>query len=226
MSEKEDSSSGVGDRIRTADAGKLDRCMRVMNIINALFLTTAGVLTFVFNNPPSLLQTLSSLYVIAFSQVLLCFETRFRCVDGIVKADCGFMFRWQGRLLFFLFVGTLAFGLDAIGIAAGAFTAANVIFNVYVLCTNKNYSNFVRKQQQDQRQRKKSTNEIITSVGTTVATTVIQQQLSEQSTPAEHRVDVGSPAWEKILDEESGSYYYYNPKTKETRWDVSDLQPS
>jgi len=169
----------------------------------------------------NLLLVLSSIYIIAFSAILCCFETHLSFIERIVYRDCGFMFRWQGRLIFFVFVGTLAFGIGDIGIAAGSFTLANVLFNTYVLCVSPNFSKYKNKQSEDARRqagsgKKPPVRDSVTSSGEThtTATTSAAEQ------PA--KADGGSPIWEKILDEESGSHYYYNNKTKETRWDVPE----
>jgi len=200
----------------------MDTCLRVFNIVNALFLAVAGVLTFVLITKPSVLLILSSIYIIAFSLILCCFETRFSFVERIVYRDCGFMFRWQGRLVFFIFVGTLAFGISIIGIAAGCFTVVNVIFNIYVLCVSPNYSKF--KAQQGEAARRNAAGSLamkqqVQTAAVNVGTAAVVASVTSEP-PA--KVDVGSPLWEKILDEESGTYYYYNSRTKETRWDVPE----
>jgi hypothetical protein len=43
------------------------------------------------------------------------------------------MFNWKGRILFFVFLATLCFGLNTAGIVIGAFTIVNMVFNVYVV---------------------------------------------------------------------------------------------
>jgi len=210
----------VSDKIRGTDASKLDMLLRVVNMLNAIFLATAGVLAFIME-ALNLLLILSAIYIIAFSAILCCFETQLGFIERIAYRDCGFMFRWQGRIIFFVFVGTLAFGISKIGIAAGCFTMANVIFNTYVLCVSPSYSKYKSRQAEDARRnaggggvQMKEMARGSTSGGTTGA--------AQPTSSASAVVDVGSPVWEKILDEESGSYYYYNNKTKETRWDAPE----
>jgi len=120
----------------------MSNIMRVINTLNAMLLGATGVLTFILLSPPTLPEILSSLYIIAFSLLLVCFEFHLKRFDQCVLTNFGFMFKWQGRLLFFLFMGTLCFGLGTMGIVTGSITLTVVIFNIYVICTNDNYKKY------------------------------------------------------------------------------------
>jgi len=221
--------------LRDANPTKLDRILRIANLLNAAFLCTAGILTFVPIPTINLLLILASLYVITFSCILCCFELHFGFIERIVYRDCGFMFRAYGRLLFFIFVGTLSFGLGVVGIAAGVYTIINVLFNLAVMHFSPTYKQF-RAQQMDEYNKNYSTvreawgsemKELKKTVVKKAATEIVNQQLESLNSGRggggrgkgrnnDYDTEGG---WERLLDEESGSYYYYNPQTKETRWD-------
>jgi len=123
---------------------KWSRILKVSNAINAIVLMLAGVAVFLLISSPSLIVILSALYVIFFSLLLFCFECHFQSFDSVILGNFGFMFKWQGRCLFFFFTGTLCFGLGTTGYIAGALTLGNVFFNIYVLVKHssvKNYTN-------------------------------------------------------------------------------------
>jgi len=220
--EKKPQEKTFNEKVKTADVPQLNRMMRLLNFLNASFLVTAGVLAFVLKvGGLSLPVILSAVYVIAFALLLICFETHFGFVERIVYRDCGFMFRWQGRCLFLIFTGTLAFGLGIIGIIAGACTVVNVIFNLYVLKTNRSYEQYLAKQGVEERVRSRSTDNLKKAVVTSAVNSAVTTASPSSGDSSAGSGGATAPAgWEKILDEESGTYYYYNNATKETRWDV------
>jgi len=244
---QKDQGFDVSEKIAKADASTIARWMKFLNIINALFLAASGVVSFI-GGASDLLRVLSALYVIAFGLLLFCFECHLTRFDAMVHRNFGFMFKWQGRLLFFLFTGTLAFGLGAVGIAAGCFTVAVIIFNIYVLRTNKGYSDQQNKEQQEMvtRVSNNKPNVPVTSANTvqparqdanpfttvdvnmgigghnvTVPVTVTADNLTSAASMAANHLN--NSDWEKIYDKGSGKYYYYNAKTQESRWELDNV---
>jgi WW domain len=139
------------------------------------------------------------------------------------------MFNAWGRVLFFIFCGTLAFGLDTIGIVAGCITGANMIFNWYVLSYHPTYGQFVKDENRARRERaEQGSNKEIAR----------KRELHEKrkaGSPTagagadvgadQVAVDVGSSAtlpagWEKLWDEASQRPYYHNHETNETSWEL------
>jgi len=123
----------------------LNRWMKALNVLDALFIATAGVLAFILNTPPSLLRVLSAIYVICFALLMLCFECHLRSMDEMIANNFGFMFKWYGRTIFFVFAGTLCFGLDTFGIVAGCVTAFTVLINVWATCVNPSYRDYMER---------------------------------------------------------------------------------
>jgi len=242
----------VSDRIGSASVPTLVRILKVCNFINAAFLCTSGILVFVLESL-TLLLVLSALYVITFSLLLLCFECHLKRFEKVVYKNFGFMFHWQGRCLFFFFIGTLAFGLGTWGIVAGSVTLANVLFNIYVLRNNEFYRQHVRDQTNEMRVRARSD---LTKPGATGApagaptapagpgappvynnnptNTLAGAALNAAAANPEAAVKVATVGisvagtavtaanaseWERFLDEDTGTYYYYNSRTQETRWE-------
>jgi len=251
MGDKKDGKS-INERFKEMDAPTLVRIMKGCNVFNALFLITSAVLVFVLYKL-TVPIVLSAIYVICFSWMLICFELRLKRFDKIVYKNFGFMFSWIGRLIFFFFTGTLAFGLGALGIAAGSITIINVLFNIYVLRTNTAYHASVNEEGSSARQAAadlptvaqmkaavelgsvavsvasdiqnsgaySSSSTAGSAYGSTPAPTTPTAAPMAASPSAVPSDGVKGPSgnWEKFLDEATGTHYYYNAKTKETRWE-------
>jgi len=138
-------------------APKLVWILRTVNFLNAVLLiiiagmklqTTAGI-----NQLP---LTLSCIYVIFFSFLLLCFECHCRAFNKVVYRNFGFMFHWIGRVVFLFVTGSLAFGFGTYGIIAACVTIVNIIFNVYVVQTNDFYKDKLEDDAVDMRNRAKT----------------------------------------------------------------------
>jgi len=214
------------NRVANASVPTLVWTLRIVNILNACLLCVAGVLVFVFDTLDVLL-VLSSLYIIAFSLLLLCFEIlQIRMFQLMIFRNFGFMFSPAGRILFFLFIGTLAFGIGTLGIVAGCVTAANVIFNTYVLCKNPYYKEHMAAEAYAMRSRAldgavKSGVPMQAVVTHTPAVAASSSSSGASLAPA--AIPPVSPAglgpdWKKFHDEASGTDYWYNETSKETRW--------
>jgi len=214
---------------RSASPTKLDRILRLTNFLNAAFLCVAGILTFTPVPSVKLLLILASIYVIAFSCLLCCFELHLGFIERVIYRDCGFMFRVYGRLLFFLFVGTLSFALGTVGIAAGCFTVLNILLNLAIMQFSPSYRQFREQQMAEYNKNYATIREawgaemqtLKKDVTKKVATEAINQTFNtgRNNNNTNHPLSADS-VWERIFDEESGGYYYYNTKTKETSWDA------
>jgi hypothetical protein len=234
----------VSEKIAKADASTIARWVKFLNIVNALFLAASGVVSFI-TTTVNLLSVLSALYVIGFGLLLFCFECHLSRFDSMVHRNFGFMFKWQGRALFFLFTGTLAFGLGPMGIAAGCLTVAIIIFNIYVLRTNKSYSDQTDKDQQEMvtRVQNNRPNAPVTSasavqpgsekdanpftvdvnmgIGGHNMTVPVSVSAADVTAAASRTANhLNNSDWEKIYDKGSGKYYFYNAKTQESRWEL------
>ena len=215
---------------------------KLTNVLNAAFLVVVGVLFFVLNpNKVDIPAAISACYVILFGMILLCFECHFSAIHRFMFSNFSFMFSWVGRLVFLVLAGTLAFGLTVIGIVGGSVTLANAVFNIIVLCTNPEYSREMRRKNAEWELEAigalsraagipgPSPAVSAMSTGNTGAKATApvasagagyQAPRVAPAVPGAAPAAAGLPSgWEKLLDESSGSYYYYNAGTGTTSWD-------
>jgi len=121
--------------------------IKIGNVANAILLCFVGVWAMITVNSDAdaLLTVLASAYVITFSLILFSWELKFECCNVCFLKNMGFMFNWAGRCLFFVFVGTLSFGLGLPGVIVGVFTFVNMCWNVFVVCVNPGYFEALRE---------------------------------------------------------------------------------
>ena len=71
--------------------------------------------------------------------MLFCFECRLKRMEEDVRRNFGFLYSYTGRTCFIVFIATICFGATAgddtgaLGIACGAITFINAIFNCFVI---------------------------------------------------------------------------------------------
>ena len=216
--------------VKSASVPALARCLKLINCLCAANLCAAGCLAFWFmtqdddqgNSQFSVPTMLSAIYVIVFSLLLLFFELHWKSLDKSMFLLFGFMFSWYGRSIFFFFVGTLAFALFIPGYVAGGFTILTVILNIYALCYNQGYKEFIQKQGGDAKlAAEKSVLQDVVHSSPSPATTANAPASSAatSSGPAKSAQNPSGADWEKFRDDETGSNYFYNHVTKETRWE-------
>lgn len=217
--------------LENCDVVVLERMSKAFNMINAALLIMAGVMAFL-ELEVTLLIFLSAIYVISLSTILFAFELQCSMMESVIFQDCGFMFNWFGRTMFLIFVGSLAFGLGDWGTLGGIVTVANVIWTFLVMAVHTDYKNYMKNKNSASALKagkrsleKAGDNKFLGDGGSGAAPQQQQQQptrapdapsLIEDNPASGNTMDGG---WERILDEDSGAYYYYNSRTKETRWD-------
>jgi len=182
------SSAPAAASAKDAPNPKLLLAVKICNILNAAMLVACGVVYFVLLTSPAPLQIITALYVIAFGIILFCFEMHLKAMDRVINRNFGFMFSWGGRTLFFLLVGTLCFGLGAMGIATGCVTGANLIFSGYVLCTQPHVSEQWAKEFDSYRERATAG----TSAGMPMASLSTAAASASVGAPASVSIDISS----------------------------------
>jgi len=207
-----------------ADVPGCAKWLRFTNIVNATLLSTIAILAPLLTNT-DFDTLLCAGYVFGFSQVLLCFETHFQCIQPMIYRDCGFMFTVVGRVLFFLFVGTLAFGLGDLGIIAGAFTVVNVCFNMYVLYAFPDFTERQKIRCEEERRKaaiQAQTNMAMGQLGAKAAQVGAldidangQVRINQNALA---KMAMADQAWTSYIDDNTGKTYYHNSITQETRW--------
>jgi len=203
------------------DPERLEYIMKIFNVGNAILLCFSGVWALLAFDL-DLLLVLASCYVIMFSCLLFFFEVRLEMCNLCFLKNFGFMFNAYGRLLFFIFIGTLAFGLGLPGIIIGSFTFANAAFNVLVICTHPRYFQHLKEKAEKE-------------VGAAVAMGAAQmearhsaenqndiERVGDQKSPAprsNRSAGGGNSDWIEKRDEHSGTSYWVNNTTGEQCWE-------
>jgi len=212
------SSSGGGnccESLKSADVNTVRLILKVANVINAMLLAATGIVTFLTQSL-DLLVVLSAIYVLAFSLALLFFELRLKICDSMIYRNFGFMFRWKGRCLFFVFIGTLTFGLGTMGIIAGIVTFVNMFFNAFIMLYHPKMSE-VETQEDSKRLENitidpKKTFEMVHAAAPVItAAAGVANSMNAKGTEGD---------WEKLYDSNTQQYYYHNHATGETRWEA------
>lgn len=115
------------------ESTKLLRILRVVNIIDGILIGLAGFMA-IFNlvtfQP---LLTILGIYTMVFGLMLLCFECRFSSVEEKIRGNFGFLFSFNGRAAFIMFIGFICFSLDKLGVVVGILTEINGLFNWIVI---------------------------------------------------------------------------------------------
>mmetsp|Transcript_10574 Transcript_10574/g.14662 ORF Transcript_10574/g.14662 Transcript_10574/m.14662 type:complete len:201 (-) Transcript_10574:394-996(-) len=187
----------------------------------------------------ALLVVLASAYVITFSLILFSWELKFECCNVCFLKNMGFMFNWAGRCLFFVFVGTLSFGLGLPGVIVGIFTFVNMCWNVFIICVNPGYFEALRVKArreleqavrtENARYHKDSIDPVVNNGAGDVAVDIRKE---EQKLPdAAHSAfgaagALGGAAiagaaaqWVQKTDGQSGATYWMNQVTGEQSWE-------
>lgn len=166
-----------------------------------------------------------------FGVLFLCFESQLKSINKVIIENFGFMFNWIGRALFFVFCGALCFMLNIFGIVVGSITIAVVIFNVFVMCKNPAYFEQIKQDNLRKQIEARGTDATVmgdinkgmelgkvavTIAKNPVAQAVVSASMTPQPPPGNELDE--DPNWEKLKDEGSGQYYYYNKNTQETKW--------
>jgi len=106
--------------------------MRVSNLVASIMLITFCVLSFIPPVNPS--SIVICCYLICFGCLLCCFEMRIRQVSTLISKNLGFMFSWQSRCLFLIFVAILCLAVGTILLyIGGGIMLVIALFNAYVL---------------------------------------------------------------------------------------------
>eukprot|EP00467_Chlorarachnion_reptans_P009855 CAMPEP_0114530876 /NCGR_PEP_ID=MMETSP0109-20121206/25707_1 /TAXON_ID=29199 /ORGANISM="Chlorarachnion reptans, Strain CCCM449" /LENGTH=233 /DNA_ID=CAMNT_0001713585 /DNA_START=37 /DNA_END=738 /DNA_ORIENTATION=- len=217
--------AGCCNYMKSLDPKTLGYIMKIFNVINAGLLAFSGIWVFISMNL-NVLLILASLYVILFGMILLMFELKLEVCNVFFAKNMGFMFNWRGRLLFFIFVGTLAFGLGLPGLIIGIFTFFNAAWNVAVVCIHPTYFDSLREQAEKEMREAMAAE--AARLGTRYAADVAKNEGKnhfevdlENKVPEPKTDNAGSlPAgWQQRTDEHSGTPYWVNMTTGEQSWD-------
>eukprot|EP00469_Lotharella_globosa_P001155 CAMPEP_0167792548 /NCGR_PEP_ID=MMETSP0111_2-20121227/12624_1 /TAXON_ID=91324 /ORGANISM="Lotharella globosa, Strain CCCM811" /LENGTH=252 /DNA_ID=CAMNT_0007685483 /DNA_START=17 /DNA_END=775 /DNA_ORIENTATION=+ len=229
------------DSLKNLDPATLSYVMKIINIINAILLMFTGIWVFIGGQSAlNVLLVLASLYVICFSLILLIWELKLEMCNICFLRNMGFMFSWRGRLLFFLFVGTLAFGLGTVGIIIGVFTFVNATWNVFVVCFHPEYFERLRETAEKElrgamvSEAAKYAAQHADNIGDNALEAVengdkdakgwegeaATEDTSPKPAPAAPADAGGLPTgWEQRTDEHSGTPYWVNAATGEQSWE-------
>jgi len=202
---------------------------------------TAGVLSWIFistfGRDSIVLALLASVYVTLFGAILAVYEMRLEATHICFIANMGFMFDWRGRTLFYIFSGSLCFGLGIWGIVMGSVTMANMLWNLFAICYNPHYSDMLKRDSKAQYERALKREAIRRNVAGDANTGAAKDEKNDGFENAEYAMDVAANAppgvkkaavdaaigaaagWTKRTDEGSGATYWVNDQTGEQTWE-------
>ena len=110
--------------------------MRLMNIALSAVMFLSSLLSLTGDDFST---AVLSIYVMAFSCLLCCFETHLKAVSIAITENFGFLYNAKGRATFLVFVGLLCFSQGFLGTIAGVGMILNAAFSFYVICTHEEY---------------------------------------------------------------------------------------
>jgi len=87
-------------------------------------------------------------YLIVFACLLCCFETHLKQISKVIAINFGFMYSAKARSAFMLFIGTILFSFNFIGMVIGLCMIANAVFNAYIIFKYPEYENIQRNDAQ------------------------------------------------------------------------------
>ncbi len=187
------------------------------------------------------LTILAAAYVVVFGLLLFTYELHLECVATCFVSNMGFMFDWRGRLAFYIFAGTLAFGIGITGIVAGSFTAANFAWNLFIFCFVPPYLDYIKGQSKEMYEAALKREAVQRHVvgeptgpggaageikdkdwgkGAVEAPSVDNISIDVNTQPsAPSSGGVLPSGWVEMKDEGSGAVYFVNNTTGEQTWE-------
>jgi len=110
--------------------------MRLGNIALCIMMFLSSILCLTGDNFST---AVLSIYVMAFSCLLCCFETHLKAISQAINENFGFLYNAKGRASFLIFVGLLCFSQGFLGTLAGVGMILNSLFSFYVIYTCPEY---------------------------------------------------------------------------------------
>ena len=110
--------------------------MRLGNIALCIMMFLSSILCLTGDNFST---AVLSIYVMAFSCLLCCFETHLKAISQAINENFGFLYNAKGRASFLIFVGLLCFSQGFLGTLAGVGMIMNSLFSFYVIYTCPEY---------------------------------------------------------------------------------------
>jgi len=240
----DDDGFSIDKRIQTASVKTIDYLLKVTNFINAALLLLAAILALI-QKSFAIILLMTAIYVGCFACCLLTFELHIKQYERFVYENFGFMFSFNGRAAFFIFIGTLSIGFNSpAGYVAVAYTALNMLWNYYCMRLHPEYSAYMKADNEMRRSRaREGVNRRVAKeqaktsakaappgappgagTGASVAIDMTPESAFEagnqvQKPAAAKPAPVNREEWEKLYDENTKLYYFHNHVTGETRWE-------
>ena len=124
----------AADKIKQASGQTILKVMKIFNIITSvLLLITYPIGWFCGTGISGLSGLFLSIYCMIFSVIILLFELDIKKIQPIVRKYFGFIFTFQGRTMFILFVASMAFGASFwLNYLSGIIGVLVAFFNCFV----------------------------------------------------------------------------------------------
>mmetsp|Transcript_27930 Transcript_27930/g.52143 ORF Transcript_27930/g.52143 Transcript_27930/m.52143 type:complete len:191 (+) Transcript_27930:263-835(+) len=173
----------------------------------------------------------------SFSVILFTWELKFACCNTCFAKNMGFMYSWTGRLMFFVFVGTLSFGIAyPAGLVIGIWTFVNMTWNMFVIFYHPTYFSTLKNKAESEF-RDAMLKEASRRAGADIKALdagIPKKQWDEEQKirEAQEEIIAGIPEasgqaeisqedgnWVMRTDDQSGTAYWVNQVTGEQSWE-------
>ncbi len=131
--------SGISsDSVRDTQVPRLITYTRITNLILSSLMIVVSLLCMLTATGAT--SGVLACYVVIFSCLLCCFETKLKMVSKIIATNFGFMYSAKARVVYMIMVGTILFSFSGfLAFVVGLAMVANAAFNAYIIVKHPSF---------------------------------------------------------------------------------------
>ena len=140
--------SGISsDSVRDTQVPKLITYTRIANLILSSLMIVVSLLCMLTATGAT--SGVLACYVVVFSCLLCCFETKLKMVSKIIATNFGFMYSAKARVVYMIMVGTILFSFSGfLAFVVGLAMVGNALFNAYIIVKHPSFEEEQRRSAQ------------------------------------------------------------------------------